>query len=603
MWREPGTIPVTSDIRSIVLHMSEIDQSSLQGFQEGHMPMIGVSNLERFSQDETSTALAMDLMDLSAPPLPSLHASVGYQIGNFSSSGLMNVDVDEMGDLHDVPIMSSSQEQMSSKRSSGASNSVDPLFSHDEPNLENFFPPSSAEDGSCSVAFNNQINEEACESTDTDTTDMDTSIESDPSECSEEAEGVIINQDSQSVEIQCDEECHVQWMIDEEGQMYAVPLGEYNEDQVEDSLNNMLSQFYVETSNGDEDLGIPEMETIGEYGLGLSASMTVLFEVPITEVDGALEAKNQYEAEMGINEEMGDDEAAENEAIMLELELEHAIDQLIAECAQDSPAEPEPIGEGSDSSSDSFESLTPEPADPNPSLSPLVVQQEPQEEMVCSSEVELCPELEVLKGNELSIEERQGRWDPMMLEQELNHDSLMNRLKIDEGKLKDQVADNMEVDGKSKGKRVAELEGEQGRIKDRRIIVAEPHPLGIGYGVMSKVKPRIRATARKSVGGRRTSLVKTSPPCGVCSRTDHHSDACPVAQPVQPYMVEYVKCYYCGGVGHVSMYCPYTASNVGEGSSRGAGPSATVATEEKCLNEGMSSFLWVKCECPECKET
>ncbi|EFH64167.1 hypothetical protein ARALYDRAFT_893001 [Arabidopsis lyrata subsp. lyrata] len=112
MWREPGTITVTSDIRSIVLHMPEIDQSSLKGFQEGHMPMIGVSNLERFSQDETSTALGMDLMDLSAPPLPSLHASVGYQIGNFSSSGLMNVDVDEMGDLHDVPIMSSSQEQI-----------------------------------------------------------------------------------------------------------------------------------------------------------------------------------------------------------------------------------------------------------------------------------------------------------------------------------------------------------------------------------------------------------------------------------------------------------------------------------------------------------
>ncbi|KAG7568546.1 UBA-like superfamily [Arabidopsis thaliana x Arabidopsis arenosa] len=100
--------------------LPEIDQSSLQGFQEGHMPMIGVSNLEKFSKDETSTALAMDLMDHSAPPLPSLHlpslsqfhASVGYQIGNFSSSGLMNVDVDEMGDLHDVPIMSSSQEQI-----------------------------------------------------------------------------------------------------------------------------------------------------------------------------------------------------------------------------------------------------------------------------------------------------------------------------------------------------------------------------------------------------------------------------------------------------------------------------------------------------------
>ncbi|KAG7567588.1 Ribosomal protein L4 domain superfamily [Arabidopsis thaliana x Arabidopsis arenosa] len=477
----------------------------------------------------------------------------------------------------DIPGRTRTYPYMSSGRSSGASNSISSLPGQDEPNLENFFPPNSVEDGSCSVAFNNQIEDKVYESSYTDT-----SIESDPSECSEEVDGVIVNQDSQSVEIECDEACHVQWMIDEEGQMYAVPLGEYNEDQVEDSLNNMLSQFYVETSSRDEDLGIPEMETIGEYGLGLSASMTALFEVPMIEEDGALGAENEHEAEMGINEAMGVDEAAENEAIMLELELEHAIDQLIAECTQDIPAEPEPMEEGNggddgnDSSSDLFESLTPEPADPNPSLSPctmqpenilwelsvpynevfpevmlnvmenqVVVQQDPQEVMVYSSEAELCPELEMFKGNESSLEESQDRWDPMMLEQELNHDSLMNHLKIDEGQPKDQVADNMEVDGKSKGKRVAGLEGEQGRVKDQRIIAAEPHPLGIGYGVMSK-----------------------------------------------PYMVEYVKCYCCGGVGHVSMYCLYTASNVGEGSSRGAGPSATVATEEKCLNEGMPSFLW-----------
>ncbi|CAL9231958.1 unnamed protein product [Arabidopsis halleri] len=376
--------------------------------------------------------------------------------------------------------------------------------------------------------MNNLIEDEVYESSNTDT-----SIESDPSECSEEAEDVTMNQDSQSVEIECDEASHVQWMIDEEGQMYAVPLGEFNEDQVEDSLNNMLSQFYVVTSDGNEDMDISEMGTIGEYGLGLSASMTALFEVPMTEEDGALGAENEHEAERGVNEAISDNEA-------LELELEHAIDQLIAGCAQDLPAEPEPMEEGN--------------------------------VMGYPSGTELCPELEMLKGNKSR-------------------------------KLKNQVTDNMEVDGKSKGKRVAEPESEQRRIKDRRIIAANPHPLGIGYGVMSKVKPRIRATARKSVGGRRTSPVKTSPPCGACSRTDHPSGMCPYAHPVQPYMVEYVKCYCCGGVGHVSMYCPYTATNVGEGSSRGAGPSATVATEEKCLNERMPSFLWVKCECPECKET
>ncbi|CAL9239337.1 unnamed protein product, partial [Arabidopsis halleri] len=395
--------------------------------------------------------------------------------------------------------------------------------------------------------MNNPIEDEVYESSDTDT-----SIESDPSECSEEAEDVTMNQDSQLVEIECDEASHVQWMIDEEGQMYAEPLGEFNEDQVEDSLNNMLSQFYVVTSDGNEDMDISEMGTIGEYGLGLSASMTALFEVPMTEEDGALGAENEHEAERGVNEAMGDDEA-------LELELEHAIDQLIAEFI------PEVML--------------------NVMENQVVVQQDPQEVMGYPSGTELWPELEMFKGNESSIEERQDRWDPMMLEQELNHESLMKRLQLDEGKLKNQVTDNMEVDGKSKGKRVAEPESEQRRIKDRRIIAANPHPLGVGYGVMSKVKPRIRATARKSVGGRRTSPVKTSPPCGACSRTDHPSGMCPYAHPVQPYMVEYVKCYCCGGVGHVSMYCPYTATNVGEGSSRGAGPSATVATEEKCLNE------------------
>jgi len=70
---------------------TEIDQSYLQPV---YTPMIGVSNLEGFSQNETSTALPMDLMQHSAPPLPSLHLpsesqfhdSVGYQLGDHSSS-------------------------------------------------------------------------------------------------------------------------------------------------------------------------------------------------------------------------------------------------------------------------------------------------------------------------------------------------------------------------------------------------------------------------------------------------------------------------------------------------------------------------------------
>ena len=51
----------------------------------------------------------------------------------------------------------------------------------------------------------------------------------------------------------------------------------------------------------------------------------------------------------------------------------------------------------------------------------------------------------------------------------------------------------------------------------------------------------------------------------------------------------------------MSMFCPYVAPNAGEGSLRGVGPSMTAVTEEKCLNEGMPSFLWVRCECPKCR--
>ncbi|CAD5320198.1 unnamed protein product [Arabidopsis thaliana] len=98
---------------------TEIDQSYLQRFQEGYTPMIGVSNLEGFSQNETST---MDLMQHSAPPLPSLHLP--------SESQLMNVDVDEFGDVYDIPIMSSS----SQVQIQGSSSSAQNLEDHPPPN-------------------------------------------------------------------------------------------------------------------------------------------------------------------------------------------------------------------------------------------------------------------------------------------------------------------------------------------------------------------------------------------------------------------------------------------------------------------------------------
>ncbi|CAL9234124.1 unnamed protein product [Arabidopsis halleri] len=381
---------------------------------------------------------------------------------------------------------------VSSGRSSGGSNSVNPLPGQYEPNLENFFPPSSTEEESCSVAMNNQIEVEVCESSDTDT-----SIESDPFECSEEAEDVTMNQDSQPVDIECDEASRVQWMIDEEY----------------------------------EDLGISEMGTIGEYGLELNDSMTALFDVPVIEVDGALGAENEYGAEMGVNEEMGDDEAAENKAIILEYELEHAIDQLIAECSQDLPMEPEPIGEGngdddgSDSSSYSFDSLTPEPADP--SVVNITSNSSQSVVIEMMSNLGLSPR---------TVQPENVLWALPLTQNEVIHEVTVNTM-------------------------------------ENQLVVQQDPQEGAGNS--------------EKIGWRKKDF----------------SGMCPYAQLVEPYMVEYGKCYCCGGVGYVSMYCPYIAPRVDKGSSRGVGPSTTVAAKKKCLNEGMTSFLWVRCECPECMET
>ncbi|XP_010509934.1 PREDICTED: plant UBX domain-containing protein 6-like [Camelina sativa] len=94
-----------------------IDESCLQRIPEAY----NIPTLEGFSKDETSVALAAEMMERRGPPLPSLHlpsslSSVGYQVGSSSSSfGLMDFDMPE---LHDVPITSSSQVQIQGSSSS-----------------------------------------------------------------------------------------------------------------------------------------------------------------------------------------------------------------------------------------------------------------------------------------------------------------------------------------------------------------------------------------------------------------------------------------------------------------------------------------------------
>ncbi|KAL9293263.1 hypothetical protein AtEden1_Chr3g0191131 [Arabidopsis thaliana] len=241
--------------------------------------------------------------------------------------------------------------------SSKESNTVSPLHDFNVPNLENFALPSSTDDESLSVAMNDQFMAE-----DSESIECDISIEPNPSECLE-------NADNHDGPLSSEEANHVEWMTTKDGELFAVPTEHATEEQANDSLNNMLSQFNVPWTDEKGSFGVPNLGTMGEHGLKLEEVNADLFDVPLIHADGAFGVMNEYGANdeydmlmlMGNNEE-DENGAKENE---LENELEHVVDQLIAECAQDFGPNGEEGGgngnDGGDSSSDSFESLTPEP--------------------------------------------------------------------------------------------------------------------------------------------------------------------------------------------------------------------------------------------------
>ncbi|AEE82543.1 unnamed protein product [Arabidopsis thaliana] len=367
---------------------------------------------------------------------------------------------------------------------------------------------------------------------DSESTESDISIESDPSEYLESTEDAN-NHDGP---LSSEEANHVEWMITEDGELFAVPTENAIEQQTNDSLNNMLSQFYVPSTDKEGSFGGPNLGTIGGHGLELE------------EADGAFGAMNEYGAddEYDMLMLMGNNVEDENGAIENEIEneLEHVSLSVI------------------NISLDSSHAI-------------LMIPN--------SSKADSCWEDEMFKGDEPSEDEENGRWDKMLLEQELNHESLMNHLRLDEERSKGKLVDKAGENEKWKGKRAVEMNMESEKAKDQRIVGVNLHPVGIGYGINSKVKPGIQATARKSVGKKLATPAKR--PCEICSHTDHPTEECLYPPQTIPYTDDYAKCYYCEGMGHMSMYCLYIAPNAGEGSLRGVGPLMTTTTEEKCLNE------------------
>ncbi|KAL9285851.1 hypothetical protein AtEden1_Chr4g0279001 [Arabidopsis thaliana] len=209
------------------------------------------------------------------------------------------------------------------------------------------------------------------------------------------------NVDNHDGLLSSEEANHVEWMITEDGELYAVPTENATEEQACDSLNNILSRFYVPSTDEEGSFSVPNMGTIGEHGLELEEVNGNMFDVPLIQA----------------NDESG---VIENE---IENELEQAIDKLIAYKADS------------------------------------------------------CWEGEMFKGNEPSEDEGNGR--------------------LDEEKSKGKLVDKAEENERWKGKRAAEIGMESEKAKDQWIVGVNPHPLGIEYGINTKVKPRIQATARK----------------------------------------------------------------------------------------------------------
>ncbi|XP_023639515.1 uncharacterized protein LOC17887727 [Capsella rubella] len=100
-------------------HDYDGDDDNDEGYDDHDLAaMIKKSCVERISEAFIPIGFSEDveMMDHTLPPLTSVGNS---QIGSSpSSSGLMNVDVPGMGDLHDLPIMSSSQVQIQGSSSS-----------------------------------------------------------------------------------------------------------------------------------------------------------------------------------------------------------------------------------------------------------------------------------------------------------------------------------------------------------------------------------------------------------------------------------------------------------------------------------------------------
>jgi len=123
-------------------------------------------------------------------------------------------------------------------------------------------------------------------------------------------------------------------MITEDGELYAVPTENATEEQACDSLNNILSRFYVPSTDEEGSFSVPNMGTIGEHGLELEEVNGDMFDVPLIQANGAFGAMNKYgdDDEYDMLMLMGNDEEDESGVIENEIEneLEQAIDKLIA---------------------------------------------------------------------------------------------------------------------------------------------------------------------------------------------------------------------------------------------------------------------------------
>ncbi|XP_023633703.1 uncharacterized protein LOC17880894 [Capsella rubella] len=295
--------------------------------------------------------------------------------------------------------------------------------------------------------------------------EVESSVETDPSEDLEAPVEVQVKQDDQSVEVNQRASSEIEIMLDDQGRIVAVPMEGYDQYDAEaaDQIQHILLEFMdLPAMDINPEAASLWAELMGESAGTSNEVLMGMFQVPNLE---------------------GNDRVAAQDVDPIE---EEAIPEMLNDQVASGSSGGSSGGRSSEEkeeTSESFESLTPEEEEEakgilevvatsssDPTLMTIEVRARPsdQSEPVAAETQVALPDLNV-NAPEQQEEEPISRFDPMMLEAELSNEASLYRLRrVGEDQPRDrlmELVDQMVAEGDLVETRVR-LEGEP--IRKRR---------------------------------------------------------------------------------------------------------------------------------------